>query len=52
VAGLYGAMLYSSVMPKNGISWSAHFFGFAGGVVAASLLRRRATAAPSVASSS
>jgi membrane associated rhomboid family serine protease len=52
VAGLYGAMLYSSVMPKSGISWSAHFFGFAGGVVAASLLRRRATAAPSVASRS
>lgn len=43
VAALYGAMLFSSAMPKSGISWSAHFFGFLGGIVAASLLRRRAT---------
>jgi membrane associated rhomboid family serine protease len=43
VAALYGAMLFSSAMPRAGISWSAHFFGFVGGVVAASLLRRRAS---------
>lgn len=43
VAALYGAMLFSSAMPRSGISWSAHFFGFLGGIVAASLLRRRAS---------
>ena len=48
VGSLYGAMLFSSAMPKSGISWSAHFFGFLGGIMAASLLRRRAsTATPS-----
>jgi len=41
VAVLYGSMLFSSVMPKSGISWSAHFFGFVGGVIAAALLRKR-----------
>jgi len=41
VGALYGAMLFSSAMPKSGISWSAHFFGFLGGIMAASLLRRR-----------
>lgn len=43
VASLYGAMLFTSAMPRAGISWSAHFFGFLGGIVAASLLRRRAS---------
>src|SRR3954454_21713662 len=43
VGSLYGAMLFSSAIPKSGISWSAHFFGFLGGVMAASLLRRRAS---------
>ncbi|HJW94931.1 MAG TPA: rhomboid family intramembrane serine protease [Thermoanaerobaculia bacterium] len=42
VGALYGAMLFSSAMPRAGISWSAHFFGFLGGIMAASLLRRRA----------
>ena len=41
VGSLYGAMLFSSAIPKSGISWSAHFFFFFVGVMAASFLRRR-----------
>ncbi|SRR5581483_4643769 len=42
VGSLYGVMLLLSVVPKAGISWTAHFFGFAGGIVAAAALRARA----------
>ena len=41
VGSLYGAMLLTSVIPQAGISWTAHFFGFVGGIVAASVLRAR-----------
>jgi membrane associated rhomboid family serine protease len=37
VAATYGAVLWASLIPRGGISWSAHFFGFAGGVLAARL---------------
>src|SRR5258708_16393325 len=37
VAATYGAVLWASIMPRSGISWSAHFFGFAGGVLATRL---------------
>lgn len=45
VAALYGTMLVWSVVPQSGISWSGHFFGFVGGVLAARL-RGRATGRP------
>jgi membrane associated rhomboid family serine protease len=35
VGGIYGTALLWSLVPRAGISWSAHFFGFAGGVLAA-----------------
>lgn len=35
VAVAYGAAMIRSIIPASGISWSAHFFGFIGGVVAA-----------------
>jgi membrane associated rhomboid family serine protease len=37
VAVTYGAALVWSLVPQNGISWSGHFFGFAGGIVATRL---------------
>ena len=46
VAGLYGTALLWSVVPRAGISWTAHFFGFLGGVLAARL--RRTVAEPRV----
>lgn len=43
---LYGSAMLSSLIPEDTISWSGHFFGFAGGCFAArgsvSLERRRA----------
>jgi len=41
VAALYGTALLWSVVPRSGISWTAHFFGFVGGVVAARLSAMR-----------
>lgn len=35
VASMYGTALLWSVVPRSGISWSEHFFGFLGGVLAA-----------------
>jgi membrane associated rhomboid family serine protease len=40
VVALYGSALLWSVVPRAGISWTAHFFGFLGGVLAARLRRR------------
>jgi hypothetical protein len=37
VAAVYGAAMIRSIIPASGISWSAHFFGFIGGVLAARL---------------
>jgi membrane associated rhomboid family serine protease len=37
VAGLYGTAMLYSLVPAAGISWSGHFFGFLGGVIAARL---------------
>jgi membrane associated rhomboid family serine protease len=37
VAALYGTALLWSVVPRTGISWTGHFFGFAGGILAARL---------------
>ena len=44
VAVVYGTAMLWSLVPAQGISWSGHLFGFAGGVVAARLRysRRRA----------
>jgi membrane associated rhomboid family serine protease len=42
---VYGATLLSGLVPAPGVSWQGHFFGAAGGLVAAwALDRRRATA--------
>lgn len=38
---LYGSALLWSVVPRAGISWTAHAFGFVGGAVAARPGRRR-----------
>lgn len=35
IAALYGATLFTSLMPESGISWTGHIFGFIGGGVAA-----------------
>ena len=40
VGVIWGGALLASLVPHNGISWQGHLFGLAGGVVAASLLRR------------
>lgn len=37
VIALYGSALLWSVVPRAGISWTAHFFGFLGGLLAARL---------------
>jgi len=41
VAVLYGAAMVSSLVPAEGISWTAHVFGFIGGVMAARMARAR-----------
>jgi membrane associated rhomboid family serine protease len=38
---LYGGTLWSLVSIAKGISWSGHFFGFAGGILAAWRMSRR-----------
>lgn len=35
VAGLYGTAMATSLIPREMMSWSSHFFGFIGGFVAA-----------------
>jgi membrane associated rhomboid family serine protease len=37
VAAAYGTAMAWSLVPEEGISWSGHFFGFAGGFLAARL---------------
>lgn len=37
VAVLYGTAMLSSLIPEASVSWSGHFFGFLGGVIAARL---------------
>lgn len=37
---LYGSLLFSLVIVLPGVSWSAHFFGFIGGVLAAKKLKK------------
>jgi len=46
VAATYGSTLLFSVVPRAGISWSAHFFGFAGGILAAWLRKPGAQSEP------
>lgn len=41
VAVLYGTAMLSSLIPAQSISWTAHFFGFLGGVMAARMRYRR-----------
>jgi membrane associated rhomboid family serine protease len=41
VIAVYGATLFFSLMPHQGISWQGHLFGAVGGVVAARVLDRR-----------
>ena len=39
---LYGGTILFGVIPRDGISWEGHLFGFIAGVVAARVLSRRA----------
>jgi membrane associated rhomboid family serine protease len=48
VIGLYGSALLWSVVPRAGISWTAHFFGFLGGALAARLHGRGSETARSL----
>jgi membrane associated rhomboid family serine protease len=41
VALLYGGLVFGVLPGQPGVSWEGHLFGFAGGVLAARLLRRR-----------
>ena len=41
VAAVYGATLFTSLMPVAGVSWTGHVFGFVGGVTSARLRYRR-----------
>ena len=41
VAVLYGSLIFGVLPGQAGISWEGHLFGFAGGVLAARLLRRK-----------
>ena len=46
VGALWGTALLGGLLPQEGISWQAHFFGAVGGLIAArALARRRGTAA-------
>lgn len=44
---LYGSMLWGVLPGQEGVSWLGHFFGLAGGIVAAYLLRKKPTKAAS-----
>jgi membrane associated rhomboid family serine protease len=41
VGAVWGGALVASIVPQAGVSWQGHVSGAVGGVVAASLLRRR-----------
>lgn len=43
VLALYGSAMLASLVPRAGISWSGHFFGFMGGVLAARLSKPERT---------
>lgn len=45
IAALYGSILWGALPTAGGISWQAHLFGLAGGVLAAFALRARNPAA-------
>lgn len=40
VGAVWGTALLGGLLPQEGISWQAHFFGAVGGVIAARALRR------------
>jgi membrane associated rhomboid family serine protease len=42
VAVVYGSILWGVLPTAQGVSWQGHFFGLAGGVLAAFLFRERA----------
>lgn len=44
---VWGTVLLGGLRPEDGISWQGHLFGAIGGVVAARVLRRGRTPAPS-----
>jgi membrane associated rhomboid family serine protease len=44
VLGVYGTTLLVGLVPTPGVSWQGHAFGAVGGVVAARVVHRRATA--------
>ncbi|MCK7623618.1 rhomboid family intramembrane serine protease [Streptomyces sp. RS10V-4] len=44
VGAVYGSILWGALPTTSGISWQAHLFGLAGGVLAAFLLRERGRA--------
>ena len=44
IAVLYGGALLGGLLPEDGVSWQGHFFGAAGGVVAARGLATRSRA--------
>ncbi|HVT04274.1 MAG TPA: rhomboid family intramembrane serine protease [Thermoanaerobaculia bacterium] len=48
VAFLFGGAIAHTVLPEAGISWTAHAFGFLGGIVAARLRYRRGQPTPIV----
>lgn len=41
VAVLYGTAILASLVPAQGVSWTGHLFGFAGGITSARLRYRR-----------
>jgi membrane associated rhomboid family serine protease len=45
VLAVYGATLWASLAPRDGISWQGHLFGAVGGIVAARVLDARERAA-------
>jgi len=44
VGAVWGTALLGGLLPQEGISWQAHFFGAVGGVIAARALRRERAA--------
>jgi membrane associated rhomboid family serine protease len=44
VIGVYGSTLLFGLVPEDGISWQGHLFGAVGGVLAARVFDRRASA--------
>jgi membrane associated rhomboid family serine protease len=40
VVAIWGSVLLSGLIPRDGISWQGHLFGGVGGLIAAAVLRR------------